>query len=472
MIRRGLGPLLAAATLLILAVPASATPVTIDGSPLNVTVDEFGKLQAQFDGRDTAEFFPPSTPSGNAGFHLSIFDQSGEATLYGPNGLSFTPLDANSDGDPDGPVIQPRGPGDPQRIALTYTAGSELRVDQLIEYRDGDREFTTHHTVTNVSGQPVRFSAAEYADLYLTGSDQGTGFLEAGPPRIVGGINPGRSTGGGIVEVSPAWSAHEANSLSTVGQHLSASTGPALDGTIVQQVVDNAVAVQWDDFRSTPIAPRAEAKFTINWRFGEFEVPPPPPIAGVAVNVDPFGDARVKFPPGFTPPARAGGRAQAAQSGFVPLTRAVQIPVGSVVDVRKGGVEMTSAANLTGRTQSGTFTKGRFKVTQPRTARPFTNLRLTGGSFRACRRDLSRRSTARIAARRVRRLSGRARGRFRTRGRYGSATVRGTTWSVEDRCNGTLTRVSEGVVAVRDFAKRRTVRLRAGRSYLARPRRR
>jgi len=30
-------------------------------------------------------------------------------------------------------------------------------------------------------------------------------------------------------------------------------------------------------------------------------------------------------------------------------------------------------------------------------------------------------------------------GRFRTRGRYSSATVRGTDWTVTDRCDGTLT---------------------------------
>jgi hypothetical protein len=39
---------------------------------------------------------------------------------------------------------------------------------------------------------------------------------------------------------------------------------------------------------------------------------------------------------------------------------------------------------------------------------------------------------------------------------------------MEDRCDGTLTRVRRGRVDVRDFTRRRTIRLRAGRSYLAR----
>jgi hypothetical protein len=61
-----------------------------------------------------------------------------------------------------------------------------------------------------------------------------------------------------------------------------------------------------------------------------------------------------------------------------------------------------------------------------------------------------------------------ARGRFRTRGRYSAATVRGTIWNTIDRCDGTLTKVKRGVVVVRDFRKRRNITVRAGKSYLAR----
>jgi hypothetical protein len=47
------------------------------------------------------------------------------------------------------------------------------------------------------------------------------------------------------------------------------------------------------------------------------------------------------------------------------------------------------------------------------------------------------------------------------------ATVRGTSWYTEDRCDGTLTRVSQGSVSVRDLVNDRTVIVRAGHSYLA-----
>jgi hypothetical protein len=49
--------------------------------------------------------------------------------------------------------------------------------------------------------------------------------------------------------------------------------------------------------------------------------------------------------------------------------------------------------------------------------------------------------------------------------------VRGTRWLTEDRCGGTLTRVTSGAVAVFDRSRHKTVIVRAGRSYLSRARR-
>jgi hypothetical protein len=40
-------------------------------------------------------------------------------------------------------------------------------------------------------------------------------------------------------------------------------------------------------------------------------------------------------------------------------------------------------------------------------------------------------------------------------------------WLTEDYCNGTLIRVREGSVTVRDLVKKRTVVVAAGRSYFA-----
>ena len=79
---------------------------------------------------------------------------------------------------------------------------------------------------------------------------------------------------------------------------------------------------------------------------------------------------------------------------------------------------------------------------------------------------------ARVGKRRVvRSLWGRdSHSRFRTHGRDSVATVRGTRWVTTDRCDGTLTRVTQGKVSVRDLHRKRSVLVSAGHAYLARHR--
>ena len=180
--------------------------------------------------------------------------------------------------------------------------------------------------------------------------------------------------------------------------------------------------------------------------------PAPQPVVGVSVNVAPVsGVVRVRL--------RGTNR-------FVNLARLRNVPVGSELDVTRGRVRLTSAAGNR-RTQTSIFYAGRAVVRQPRVRTPFTNLQLSGPL------SCPRRSAASADAPkppRVRRLWGNGKGRFRTLGRYAGATVRGTIWLTEDRCDGTLIRVRQGRVDVRDNVRNRTIRLRAGQSYLARAR--
>jgi hypothetical protein len=48
--------------------------------------------------------------------------------------------------------------------------------------------------------------------------------------------------------------------------------------------------------------------------------------------------------------------------------------------------------------------------------------------------------------------------------------VRGTVWTVADRCDGTLTRVSRGVVVVENLRTGRRKVVRAGESHFVRRR--
>jgi hypothetical protein len=140
-----------------------------------------------------------------------------------------------------------------------------------------------------------------------------------------------------------------------------------------------------------------------------------------------------------------------------PLPAGQAIPVGSVVDAKKGRVEIVASA-----TDKAVFYDGIFKVTQKAGV---TDLALVE-PLAACKK-------ARAAAGKKvkkRKLWGDGKGRFRTSGSYSSATVRGTKWLVEDRCTSTLTKVVRGKVAVRDFVKRKTALIKAGKKYVARRR--
>jgi len=151
------------------------------------------------------------------------------------------------------------------------------------------------------------------------------------------------------------------------------------------------------------------------------------------------------------------------QAKFAPLKEGQTIPIGSVVDATFGKASLTSI-NPAGLEQTAAFYSGRFLVAQQEGSGLVT-LRLRGGNFSSCVGFEGRSRRASASAKSGRRLWGSGRGNFRTEGSYGSATVRGTIWFTEDRCDGTFFEVKRGVVAVRDFGAGRTFLLPAGKSY-------
>lgn len=175
----------------------------------------------------------------------------------------------------------------------------------------------------------------------------------------------------------------------------------------------------------------------------------PPPVVGVTVNVEPVaGTVLVRLP---------------GTDRFVPLSSLASIPVGSTVDVTAGTVRLTQA-RPEGTRESAEFYEGVFTILQSRAAEAIAVLRLEGGDFSECGR-----TSAFFAEKPKRKLWGAGKGKFRTRGRFSAATVRGTTWYTADACDGTLTRVTEGSVTVTDFVRGVDVVVSAGRSYLATP---
>lgn len=193
---------------------------------------------------------------------------------------------------------------------------------------------------------------------------------------------------------------------------------------------------------------------------------PPPPVVGKTVNV-----ARVSG----TVTCRS-----ASSRTFKPLTAATQLKVGSECDATKGVIRLTAASGPGTKsvrhvggayatpTQTADFFQGRFIVTQEKKAQPFTQLTLSGGDFKTkCKKKTRGVDGASAADPLVRKLWGKGKGKFRTKGRYSSASVRGTYWNTEDHCNSTVTRVKQGSVTVQDTVKKKKVVVTSGHTYVA-----
>jgi hypothetical protein len=213
---------------------------------------------------------------------------------------------------------------------------------------------------------------------------------------------------------------------------------------------------------------------TVSW------TPPPPPVPGKSVVAKVVsGTVFVKYPPGYVPRA-----APAPPAGFVPFKGGANLPVGTQLDTTHGRVALTSATDTGGaKTQTSDFYDGIFQIKQTlpkkkpkKPAALVTDVVLKGEIPRSqCAPLKGARSAVADAAKKKRgpkavlgKLWGSGKGKFRTGGKYSSATVRGTIWLVEDRCEGTFTKVKRGTVQVRDLRRKKTVTVKAGHTYLAR----
>jgi hypothetical protein len=204
----------------------------------------------------------------------------------------------------------------------------------------------------------------------------------------------------------------------------------------------------------------------------------PPPVLGKTANVELVsGIVYIELPPGakLSSLSLSSSAFAAVTKGraFVPLTEARQVPFGSILDTSAGVARITTATteSAKGKLQFGDFGAGIFKLLQARRQHGLTDLNMIDNH--SARQVCATQGKARIAATHpsskvLGRLSVNSHGKFTARGQYSAATVRGTVWSVANRCDGTLTRVKRGVLSVRDFRRRKTFTLFTGQSYLAR----
>jgi hypothetical protein len=141
------------------------------------------------------------------------------------------------------------------------------------------------------------------------------------------------------------------------------------------------------------------------------------------------------------------------------------IAVGSTVDATRGALRLT-VRNARGRFESIDLGGGMFVFRHAAKGRQRgrTLLKLTTSAPNQC--------AAPGAPGLLQRLKASGGGAFVVQSRLSESTSRRATWTTEDRCDATKTKVSRGSVVVRDLAKKRAVTLRAGRSHTVRARRR
>ena len=195
-----------------------------------------------------------------------------------------------------------------------------------------------------------------------------------------------------------------------------------------------------------------------------------PPVAGVRTVLTLLsGTVYVKLP--ATRPLQQ-------LPGFVPLKGIAALPIGTVVDARRGTIAIETARDGRPATDPrrrlgrATLSQAIFQIRQARARRAAQRTRQIPTSFvlasapqaeRGCRSRVPIKGV-------VRTFQVRANGLFRVSGGASRAEGGTATWHTTDRCTGTTTRVTRGKVTVYDKARRRTVTVRAGARYVARAR--
>jgi|tagenome__1003787_1003787.scaffolds.fasta_scaffold20974046_2 hypothetical protein len=150
----------------------------------------------------------------------------------------------------------------------------------------------------------------------------------------------------------------------------------------------------------------------------------------------------------------------------VTLTDPAVVPNGTLIDPGSGVVKVTVARDATSAEDSADVWGTSFRANQvvPNGSKALTTFALTESSVTTGKAAHAARAS------RKRSLWVNAKGNFKTRGHRASAVVRGTYWVTTETDSTTKVSVNRGLVAVRDFVKKRTVLVSAGHTYTAKPR--
>jgi hypothetical protein len=300
----------------------ASPPIKLGGDPLTVYVSEFGRCQSSYP-TFGGNYYPGDTGSieegglADCGFFLAtpgnvvgqpkdlqgnesesikpgrVFGFDGQA---GPGSFAAPTESASSNNLLYKPVsnVGPTGNGtgaEPFKVVTIYDAyvgtTEYFEVTQTTEYVSGNPYFTVNFDVKNVSKETAYYRAIYAGDLYVNGSDTGTGVFLAGPPRFVGGQNQTSGVLGGFKEdlqtftgtPTPAWTSYAEDYWNTVYNEetfeptggiwhdveSSANATNAFPDSVSPQDWDNGAGVSWDTNYATGhgLAAGAEQQYAI-----------------------------------------------------------------------------------------------------------------------------------------------------------------------------------------------------------------
>jgi hypothetical protein len=175
------------------AAPARAATGVIDGTPLNIYVDDGGRLQVAFDGSATGEFFPSALAPANAGVNIATGPTNNPTVPFVVYGFAgSTPFTGGG-----APTLTGDGSaGNPWVLSAAFLGTSQNAPDVLVteqvSYVNGSTDVGVQYTLASFQtndGVPFRARLYEAANLLVAGSDAGVGVFDPGPPRQVGVVN-------------------------------------------------------------------------------------------------------------------------------------------------------------------------------------------------------------------------------------------------------------------------------------------
>jgi DNA-binding beta-propeller fold protein YncE len=351
---------------------------------------------------------------------------------------------------------------------LAYCDGKSAKYTSEFVINDqGSDTMTFKPTGLTVSpGDPLEMSVASGQDLKVT--DVNTGHTASASGAAFSAVN-GFDVGLGAITSN----GHGAPLLS--GSESDAAPFATLPGP----VASSPTVFSDVDVDGAPLS-RAPGLYEVHWvNSSKSTVASPSEIAGT----NSFSGDVASVPT----PATAKSADVAPVSGkvliklpgthkFVPLTSVKKIPDGTLINATNGSVQITVELP-NGTTQTGVFFDGEFLLQQAKNGQ--TTAALAGGNFKVCPKPPAKKKkkkkhgplaqTARASKKHpVRRLWSNAHGTFSTKGRYGSAAVRGTEWLTQDQCDGTYIKVTRDEVQVTSFdLHNHKTLVKQGHSFLA-----